>query len=130
MSEEKIFIHENHMPKEISDEIDTLNLSHNNISGRIADLRDTYLEAEKDYVVELLKSERVKNLIKEYNFENSNELFKAAEKIIFKVENNLIPEEKMEEVEIVLTILLSAIYDKVLVNELIYTPKEDLGRTR
>ena len=55
MTEEEVFLHKDHMPKEVEIEIDRLNLYDNNTSGRNAELRDTYLEAEREYVLELLK---------------------------------------------------------------------------
>lgn len=54
---------------------------------------------------------------------------------MFEVENNLIPYDKMEQIEQVLTILLAAIKDKVLVKKLeLYRDfseeKEQGGRSR
>lgn len=135
MTEEEVFLHKDHMPKEVEIEIDRLDLYDNNTSGRNAELRDTYLEAEREYVLELLKSEEIRKLIKEYNFEDSDKLFEAAQKIMFEVENNLIPYDKMEQIEQVLTILLASIKDKVLVKKLeLYRDfseeKEQGGRSR
>ena len=132
----ELFTHENSMPKSVEEELSTLNLSDNNIAGRIAHLRDTFISAEKEYVLELLKEETVRQMINDVNWYKSEEIFAAAQDLVEKVENNLIPYEQMEKVEIKLVILLAAIKDKVLVKELIrrYSPQKEnehgIGRSR
>ena len=46
----------------------------NNISGNIAFLRDTFLDAEKQYLVELMKQPKYKAFIEKLNQDSSKEL--------------------------------------------------------
>ena len=40
-------------------------MNENNINGKIAFLRDTFLKAEKDYLEELIKEPKYKNFIED-----------------------------------------------------------------
>lgn len=111
-------MHKNSMPKEINDSLSTLDLNDNNIDGKIAHLRDTFLASEREYIMKLLKDDSIIEMIRDVNWYDSFEIVKKAEEIIFQVENNLIPYEQMNKTEIKLTILLVAIQDKVLVKVL------------
>jgi len=128
----EFFIHENSMPEEVEIELSHLDLEDNNITGRIAHLRDTFLAAEKEYVMELLNNPNIRAEIIRYNTLRGDQLYLVAQELVEKVEQNLIPYEQMEQTEQILTILLSAIQDKVLRQRLEKMPDGpiDLGRTR
>ena len=107
-------IHYNHLPKEIEKELEKMSLGENNTTGKFAELRDSYLEAEKNYVMSLLQLTNIKELISNYNIQNSEDILRLIEQIIFKLENNLISEDERQENELLLIILLCSIKDKVL----------------
>lgn len=100
-----------------------------NVSGDIAHLRDTFLEAEREYVSELLKSEDMRELIATINQNPPEVLFEMAQSLVEKVEMGQIPDDQMVITEQQLTVLLSAIQDKVLAKELVLTPTSG-GRSR
>lgn len=95
-----------------------------NTSGDVALLRDTFLNAERDYVRVLLQNEGLRNLIMQANQYGSDVLFKAAQQIVDNVDAGLVPDEQMERTEQQLTVLLAAIQDKTLVKELVLLPDE------
>lgn len=130
--ESELFFHEKTMPEEVENVLNYLDLEDNNIDGKVAHLRDTFLAAEREYVMELLKDEEIQQKIIKYNILNGEQLYAVAQDIIEKADNNLIPYEEMEKQEKILTILLSAIQDKVLRKKLIYLPSNGrtLGRSR
>ena len=104
------------LERELIDAINSMDLQHNNISNEAAHLRDTFLDSEKEYVLSLLQDESLKDFIININrCHNADELLYIAQDLVDKVENNLIPYEKMDQVEKKLVILLSAIRDKVLI---------------
>ena len=127
--ENEIFIHKNSMPKDVEENLSNLGLEDNNINGRIAHLRDTFLAAEREYVMEILKDKEVRQLIIDKNLFDGTTLYQNAQNIIDQVENNLIPYEKMETYEMVLIVLLAAIQDKVLRKELTFDDMS-YGRSR
>jgi len=100
-----------------------------NVSGEIAHLRDAYLTAEREYVMELLKSEDMRELIEEINQNPPEVLFDMAQSIVDRVEMGQVPEDQMVRTEQQLTVLLAAIQDKVLMKDLVLTPSVG-GRTR
>lgn len=95
-----------------------------NVDGNISHLRDTYLNAEREYVAELLKSESMRDLISEINAETPDKLFAIAQGIFEKVEMGLIPDDQMEKTEQQLIVLLAAIQDKVLLKDLVLVPSQ------
>ena len=117
--------------------------SHGNISGELANLRNTYLEAERDYFEHLLVDNdfRIffKKMIDEYD---SEALFNIAMGYMEKLESGEIETEeekqlmksmspelrdsfhmyKLENIEGLICLLLAAARDKVRIHELIHTP--------
>lgn len=68
-------------------------MNENNINGKIAFLRDTFLKAEKDYLEELIKEPKYKNFIEDLNKYNSKELSLEAVKRISAIESGKVKEE-------------------------------------
>lgn len=98
-----------------------------NINGEISHLRDTFLGAEKDYLVTLLGKNGVQNLISELNqMYEPNVLWNKAQSLIDKVEAGEVQEEELEETEFKINVLLAAIQDKILEKDLVLYP--DCGR--
>ena len=95
---------------ELSREI-TKYMNENNINGKIAFLRDTFLKAEKDYLEELIKKPKYKNFIEDLNKYNSKELSLEAVKRISAIESGKVKEEDLEKVETEITLLLASIQD-------------------
>ena len=76
-------------------------MTYDNLNYDASLLRDTFLKAEKDYVLYLIRnSKEVRDLILELNETYTSEsLFKRAEELVSDVDNGLIPDEKMSETE-------------------------------
>lgn len=102
----------------IKEQISSIGGERHNVAMDIANLRDTFLIAEREYVLELLKRDYIIEMITQLNQVNPEILCKKAEQIIQDVEFGLIPEEEMEITEQRLTVLLAAIQDKVLLKML------------
>ena len=106
----------------------------NNMSAEASYLRDTFLTAEREYVLFLLKDKQIKKLINELNLYDGGKLFRTAQKLVNDVETGLIPEENMELVEKQLIVLLAAIKDVAREKTLIRTPdyenEQSRGRSR
>lgn len=104
-------------------------MNYNNLNPDASLLRDTFLKAEKDYVLYLIhNSEEVRSLIVELNETFTSEsLFKLAEELVSDVDNGLVPDEKMGETEIKLIVLLAALKDKTLIRELILVQDQQKG---
>ncbi len=88
-------------------------MNENNINGKIAFLRDTFLKAEKDYLEELIKEPKYKNFIEDLNKYNSKELSLETVKRISAIESGKVKEEDLEKVETEITLLLASIQDCV-----------------
>lgn len=109
---------------------------HGNISGEIADYRNTYMEAEREYFSQLLAYEEVRNYIAELLYNNSpDEIFEEAMSIQEKLESgnlestqekiqmkSMSPEEreqyhlrKLEYAEGIMCLLYASIRDKALI---------------
>ena len=118
-----------------------LTASHGNIRGKLAFLRNTFLEAEREYLIYLLSDEHFRSRFNEYLGYSSDELFRTAMKLQSRLEYgeleteeeknmmaNMTPEErdnyhmeKLEKAEGIICLLLAAAKDKVLVKELVKT---------
>ena len=100
----------------------------NNINGNIAFLRDTFLNAEKEYLKELMKDEKYKAFEKKLNKYRAKELSLEAIKRISDIETGRVKEENLERVETEITLLLLAIQDCVRekVKERVKEKDEDL----
>lgn len=98
-----------------------------NVDKDVSYLRDVYLDAEKEYITELLKDEEIRNLIYKVNidFENPEELFSVAQDLVYKVEMGLVPDDEMETTEQIITVLLAAIQDKVIIKKLVKLPSQE-----
>ena len=84
-------------------------MNQNNINGKIAFLRDTFLKAENDYLEELIKEPKYKNFIEDLNKYNSKELSLEAVKRISAIESGKVKEEDLEKMETEITLLLASI---------------------
>lgn len=85
----------------------------NNINGNIAFLRDTFLDAEKEYLEELMKEPKYKEFIESLNRYNSKELSLNAIKKISDIETGRVKQEDLERVETEITLLLASIQNCV-----------------
>lgn len=85
----------------------------NNINGNIAFLRDTFWDAEKQYLKELMKNPEYKALVENLNKYDSKELSLEAVKRISNIETGRVKEEDLERVETEITLLLASIQDHV-----------------
>ena len=98
-----------------------------NINGEISHLRDTFLEAEKDYLVTLLGKNGVQKLISSLNqMYEPHVLYNKAQSLMDKFEFGEIQEDELEKTEIMIISLLAAIQDKVLEKELVLYPDWEL----
>ena len=102
----------------------------NNINGNIAFLRDTFLDAEKEYLKELMKKPEYKALVENLNKYDSKELSLEAVKRISNIETGRVKEEDLERVETEITLLLASIQDCVRekVKERMKKSEEELER--
>lgn len=100
----------------------------NNLSRDASHLRDTFINAEREYVLELLKNDKIRESIIDLNCTfnmDAKPLFDAAQKLVNDVDNGLVKDEDMERIEQQLIIILAAIQDKTLRRELILTMDYD-----
>ncbi len=88
-------------------------MEENNINGKIAFLRDTFLEAEKEYVEELIKQPKYKEFVENLNRYSSKDLSFEAIKKILDIETGRVKEKDLERVETEITLLLASIQDCV-----------------
>lgn len=102
----------------------------NNINGNIAFLRDTFLDAEKEYLKELMKKPEYKVLVENLNKYDSKELSLEAVKRISNIETGRVKEKDLERVETEITLLLASIQDCVRekVKERMKESEEELER--
>ena len=102
----------------------------NNINGNIAFLRDTFLDAEKEYLKELMKKPEYKALVENLNKYDPKELSLEAVKRISNIETGRVKEEDLERVETEITLLLASIQDCVRekVKERMKKSEEELER--
>lgn len=100
----------------------------NNINGNIAFLRDTFLDAEKQYLEELMNQSKYKEFVKSLNRYSSKDLSLEAIKRISDIETGRVKEEDLEKVETEITLLLASIQDCVRekVKERIKKSEEEL----
>lgn len=89
------------------------NLEGNNMNGKIAFLRDTFLEAEKLYLLELVKQPKYKKFIEDMNKYDSKQLSLEAVKRFSDIETGKVRNEDLERVETEITLLLASIQDCV-----------------
>lgn len=88
-------------------------LEGNNMSGNIAFLRNTFLEAEKEYLKELIKQPKYKKFIEDMNKYDSKHLSLETIKRFSDIETGKIKNEDLEKTETELTLLLASIQDCV-----------------
>lgn len=102
----------------------------NNINGKIAFLRDTFLNAEKEYIEELMKQPKYKEFVENLNRYSSKDLSFEAVKKISDIETGRVKEKDLERVETEITLLLASIQDSVRekVKERVKESEEDLER--
>ena len=102
----------------------------NNINGNIAFLRDTFLDAEKEYLKELMKDDKYKTFVEKLNKYRAKELSLEAIKRISDIETGRVKEADLERVETEITLLLVSIQDCVRekVKERVKETDEDLER--
>lgn len=85
----------------------------NNINGNIAFLRDIFLDAEKQYLEELMKQPKYKAFIEKLNKCSSKELSLEAIRRISDIETGKVNVDDLERVETEITLLLASIQDCV-----------------
>ena len=85
----------------------------NNINGNIAFLRDTFLEAEREYLDELKKDPQYRMVIEDLNKFDSEKLAYEAMRRIKNIEAGQVKKSSLERVETEITVLLAAIQDHV-----------------
>ena len=90
-----------------------MELRDNNINEKIAYLRDTFLEAEKDYLDELKAETKYQKAIEKINKMDSKAICLEALRRIEDIENNNVKESDLERVETEIVILLASIQDWV-----------------
>lgn len=88
-------------------------LEGNNMNGKIAFLRDTFLEAEKSYLSELIKQPKYKQFIEDMNKYDSKQLSLEAVKRFRDIETGKVKNEDLERIETEITLLLASIQDCV-----------------
>ena len=84
-----------------------------NINGKEALLRDTFLEAEKEYLEELIKRPMYKDFIENLSLNSAKGLYLEAIKRINDIETCRVKEEDLVRVETEITLLLASIQDCV-----------------
>ncbi len=89
----------------------------NNINSNISNCRNTYLNLENEYIYEELQKSEVRDYIKVFNHIPPEELYEEAIDLIYQVENNLVPPDGMDKIELKLLILLGSIQDKKIEEE-------------
>lgn len=126
--------------------------SHGNISGSLAHLRNTYMQAERDYFEHLLAIDEVRDEFFQYMNYDSDALFEAAIKIQEKIETGQLETskelekmksmqqeerdnfhmQKLEQAEGLMCLLYAATRDKALIKELVLTKgySNGTGRSR
>lgn len=114
--------YEQHQMQQMKDQIAEITPERTNINGDASNMRDSFLEAEREYVQELLKQDKFKGLIWELNQATPDVLFQMAEEITTSVDMGQVPDEQMEFTEQKLTVILAAIQDKTLIKRLVLTP--------
>lgn len=83
----------------------------NNMSGNIAHLRDTFLDAEKEYLDKLKQNPEIREMIKQLNKRGGTQLARMAVQRIDSIENGLVEPQNLDEVESEIAIILAAIED-------------------
>ena len=121
--------------------------SHGNVSGDLAYLRNTYMEAEREYFETLLAVPEIREKFIEYLDYSSDYLFAEATRIQDKLESGTLETEedieriksmsgeekdlyhlrKLEYAEGLMCLLFAAARDKVLIKTLVKVPS---GRSR
>lgn len=84
----------------------------NNINAEYSNLRDSFFDSgEKEYLQELLKEKKDKLVHEILLKKDSSFLYKKAKNLISQVEEGRFNDKQMEDVEYMITHLLSAIED-------------------
>lgn len=104
---------------ELTEDISSITSNRDNMDVRASHLRDVYLTAEREYVAELLRDPKMRELVAEVNQQPSDLLFATAQKLVDDIDSGLVPDEKMEFAEKKLTVLLASIQDRVLYKDLV-----------
>lgn len=85
----------------------------NNMNSKISFLRDTFLDAQKDYLEELMKDPKNQIMVAELKRVDSEQLYIAAIKRIMDIETGKVEEKNLERVETEITLILASIEDYV-----------------
>lgn len=95
-------------------------MKRDNLDADVSYLRDTFLTAERDYVIHLIEtSSEIRNLILEFNSNFTSEsLFKKAKELIDLIDYGQISEKEMNMIEKKLIVILAAIQDKTLIEKI------------
>lgn len=117
-----------------------LNSNHGNTDENLSILRNSYMEAEKEYFEELLSDDEIKETFLKIveNFDNPESLFREAMKLQNQIENGMVESQKdfekmknmterereeyhirkLERLEGTMCLLFAAAKDKVSIEEL------------
>ena len=90
-----------------------LELEGNNVRGKIAEKRDILLQAEKEYLEELMQFLGNKEFRRQLNKCSASFLAGEADKRINRIENGEVKAEMLERVEAEITLIYAAIQDKI-----------------
>lgn len=102
----------------------------NNISGRAAHLRDTFLGCEEEYLKSLKKNPRFYRTVQQLNRQYTSEkLYEMAVQAMARIEFGKVKPENLETEEFMILTALSAIVDYEKVLEKVRIP-EDCGKER
>ena len=86
-------------------------MSEQNINGKIAFLRDTYLDAEKDYLAELKQDPKFVDLLLKLKKCKPQALYDQAIKWISEIEEGKVAEKNLDRYEAQIALFLDAIDD-------------------
>lgn len=88
-------------------------LEDNNVNSGVAEKREIFLQAEKEYLEELMKNPNNREFIKSLNQYSALNLSKEADRRICKIENGEVKPENLERVEAEIALIYAAIQDKI-----------------
>ena len=84
----------------------------NNILDKNTELRDVFLECERDYVAELMVKPSFKKMVRQLQKEfSADELNELANKTMIDIESGLVSPEDLDRYELMMICCLAAIVD-------------------
>ena len=88
-----------------------------NINGYVAYVRDEYLGAVESLLKRIEVQPQYTDIIEQLNKRNTGDLFKTAMKLIEDVDTGKVKDENMEDAELLITLVLASIQDKVRIRD-------------